>query len=67
MNDFFYKKLDAYQIAKEFTIYVYSLLANFPAYEQYGICIQLRRAAVSVPSNDSLRINNRSIMSIRHL
>ena len=26
MNDFYYKKLDAYKIAKEFTIYVYSLI-----------------------------------------
>ena len=51
MNDFFYKKLDAYKIAKEFTIYVYSLVNIFPAYEQYGLCDQLRRAAVSVPSN----------------
>ena len=51
MNDFFYKKLDAYKIAKEFTIYVYSLIKKFPATEQYAICDQLRRASVSVPSN----------------
>lgn len=51
MNDFFYKKLDAYQVAKDFTIYVYSLLKKYPSYEQYAICDQLRRSAVSVPSN----------------
>ena len=51
MNDFFYKNLDAYKVAKEFTIYVYSLQRKFPSYEQYAICDQLRRAAVSVPSN----------------
>ena len=51
MSDFFYKKLDAYKIAKEFTIYVYSLLRNYPSYKQYAMCDQLRRAAVSVPSN----------------
>ena len=51
MNDFFYKKLNAYQIAKEFTIYVYSLLKEYPSYEQYAICDQLRRASVSIPSN----------------
>ena len=51
MKDFFYKKLDAYQIAKEFTIYVYSLLKQYPQYEQFSICDQLRRASVSVPSN----------------
>jgi four helix bundle protein len=51
MKDFFYKKLDAYKVAMEFTIYVYSLLKKYPAYEQYAICDQLRRAAVSVASN----------------
>ena len=51
MTDFFYKKLEAYKIAKEFTIFVYSLLKKYPAYEQYALCDQLRRAAVSIPSN----------------
>ena len=51
MKDFFYKKLDTYQIAKEFTIYVYDLLRKFPSYEQYALCNQLRRASVSIPSN----------------
>ena len=51
MNDFFYKKLDAFKIAKEFTIHVYSLTRKFPSFEQYAICDQIRRAAVSVPSN----------------
>lgn len=51
MNDFFYKNLDAYKVAKELTTYIYSLLKNYPAYEQYAMCDQIRRAAVSVPSN----------------
>lgn len=51
MNDFFYKKLDAYKVAKEFTLYVYALLKKYPSHEQYGICDQLRRASVYVPSN----------------
>ena len=51
MNDFFYKKLEAYKLAKEFTMYVYSLLKKFPSYEQYALCDQLRRAAISIPSN----------------
>ena len=50
-NDFFYKKLEAYKKSKEFTLYVYSLLNRFPAYEQYAICDQLRRAAISISSN----------------
>ena len=53
MSDFFYKKLEAYKLAKEFTIYVYSLLKRYPSYEQYALCDQLRRAAISIPSNDA--------------
>ena len=51
MTDFFYKKLEAYKLAKEFTMFVYSLLKKFPPYEQYALCDQLRRAAISIPSN----------------
>ena len=50
-NDFFYKKVEAYKKAKEFTIYVYSLIRRFPSYEQHAICDQIRRAAVSIPSH----------------
>lgn len=30
---------------------VYSLTDSFPKFETYGLCDQLRRAAVSIPSN----------------
>ena len=50
-NDFFYKKLIAYQKAKAFTTYVYSLVIKFPSYETYAMSDQLRRAALSIPSN----------------
>lgn len=51
MNNFFYKKLDAYKLAKELTIFIYELLSRFPAVEKYALADQIRRAAISVPSN----------------
>ena len=30
---------------------VYLLLKSYPSYEQFGICSQMRRTAVSIPSN----------------
>ena len=51
MNYFFYKKVDAYHIAKEYVIFVYSLLKKFPQYENHALCDQVRRAAISIPSN----------------
>jgi four helix bundle protein len=43
--------LVAWQVSIELVRDVYDLTASFPASEQYGLTAQLRRAAVSVPSN----------------
>ena len=51
MNDFYFRKLDVYQLAKQYVIQVYKLMANFPEYERYALCDQLRRSAISIPSN----------------
>ena len=51
MNDFFYKKLDAYQLAMELVIFSYGLINEFPEFEKYGLADQARRAAISIPSN----------------
>ena len=45
-----YKDLEAYKKAYEVTKTTYKLTASFPKEELYGLAIQLRRAAVSVPS-----------------
>ena len=51
MNDFFYRKLDTYQLAKQFAIEVCHIAGVFPNHEKYGLSDQLRRAAISIPSN----------------
>ncbi len=43
--------LDSWKSAIELVKQVYSLTATFPAHENFGLTSQLRRAAVSVPSN----------------
>lgn len=50
-DDFFYKKVEAYKKGKELTKQVYHLLKDFPPYETYALSDQLRRAAISIPSN----------------
>lgn len=51
MNDFYYRKLNAYNLAKELAIFIYRLLIGFPQYEKFALCDQLRRDVISVPSN----------------
>lgn len=46
-----YRDLDVWKRAKALSIKVYSITAQFPKEEMYGLTTQLRRAAVSVPSN----------------
>ena len=51
MEFFGYRNLVAYQKAKEVRKQVYRLLKQFPKSEQFALCDQSRRAAVSITSN----------------
>lgn len=49
MKDF--RSLQVWQEAHEFVLSLYSATKAFPRDEQYGLTSQIRRAAVSIPSN----------------
>jgi len=46
-----YKDLHVWQKAMELAKHIYLLTSRFPSEEKFGLVSQLRRAAVSVPSN----------------
>lgn len=46
-----FEKLNVWQEAKKLVVDVYHLLEEFPKFEKYALCDQIRRAVVSVPSN----------------
>ncbi len=46
-----HKKLDVWHAAMQLTTEIYGLTAGFPGEERYGLVAQMRRAAVSIPSN----------------
>ena len=46
-----YRDLLAWQLGMELVKYVYVMTNSFPNCELYGLVSQLRRAAVSIPSN----------------
>jgi len=50
-KNFSYRDLRIWQEAVELALAVYGATRTFPKYELYGITSQMRRAAVSVPSN----------------
>jgi len=46
-----FRELRVWQLGMEVTEQVYRLTAEFPKSEVYGLSSQMRRAAVSIPSN----------------
>lgn len=46
-----HRDLKVWQKGMEIVLMVYDLTKSFPADERYGLTAQIRRAAVSVPSN----------------
>jgi four helix bundle protein len=46
-----YKDLEVWKVAMDLVTEVYQLTHSFPSYELYGLSSQMRRCAVSIPSN----------------
>jgi len=46
-----HKKLDVWNVAMELVQMIYLETSGFPKHEVYGLISQIRRAAVSIPSN----------------
>jgi len=49
MGDF--RKLEVWQKSQHLVASIYRLTSAFPSTERYGLCAQMRRAAVSVSAN----------------
>jgi len=46
-----YKELEVWQKSIELTIEIYTITKSFPTEEKYTLVSQLRRSAISIPSN----------------
>ena len=46
-----FKELNSWKEAKDFSVLIYKLTSKFTSSEIYGISSQIKRAAVSIPSN----------------
>jgi four helix bundle protein len=61
-----FKELRVWQESMKFAFEVYRLTTIFPRHELYGLSQQLRRAAVSVPSNIAEGKGHRSDREFGH-
>ena len=61
-----FKDLRVWQEAMKFAVAVYRVTSSFPKHELYGLSQQLRRAAVSVPSNIAEGKGHRSDREFRN-
>jgi len=46
-----WKKLDVWKTADELALKIYTITKAFPKEEMYGLTSQIRRAALSIPTN----------------
>ena len=51
MYTYGFERLDVWQLARGFAVFLYQLTEKFPGEERYGIVSQLRRGGVSIASN----------------
>ncbi len=66
----FYKDLDVYKKSIDFVVDIYKTTESFPESEKFGLISQLRRAAVSLPSNlaeGSGRNGRKELINFLHL
>ena len=68
MEDFLFQfeKLNAWQEARKLVVEVYRLMKKFPKTENFALCDQLRRAAISVPSNIAEGMTRYSVKDKTH-
>ena len=64
-----HKDLDVYKDAMDFVVSIYQVTNSFPDNERYGLTSQMRRAAVSIPSNiaeGAARKNTKEFIQFLH-
>ncbi len=51
MNRSEYYNLDVWRLSRELSLSIYNITKSYPEKEQFGITAQMRRCAISIPTN----------------
>ncbi len=65
-----HRDLEVWQRAMDLAADIYRATEHFPPSERYGLCAQMRRAAVSIPSNiaeGAARRTTRDFLAFAHI
>jgi four helix bundle protein len=62
-----FRDLELWKLGKEIVLDVYRVTGKFPKEEMYGLVSQMRRAAISIPSNVAEGFNRRHNPEYRQL
>lgn len=62
-----FRDLEVWKLGKEIVLEVYRVTKDFPKEEMYGLVSQMRRAAVSIPSNVAEGFNRKHNPEYRQL
>ena len=61
-----FRDLEVWKLGKEIVVDVYLMTRRFPADERFGLVTQMRRAAISIPSNIAEGFNRFHNKEYRH-
>lgn len=61
-----YKDLIAWQKSMDLVVWIYQITKAFPSAEMYGLTSQLRRSAISIPSNIAEGQGRNSVKEFQH-
>ncbi|MDE3224429.1 MAG: four helix bundle protein [Nitrospirota bacterium] len=62
-----FRNLELWKLGKEVVLDVYRVTGKFPKEEMYGLVSQMRRAAISIPSNVAEGFNRKHNPEYRQL
>ena len=62
-----FRELEVWQAAIDLALLCYRTTASFPLDERFGLTVQIRRAAVSIPANIAEGHNRKSRKAYRKL